>query len=73
MESVSYPRVTAPYLNNYVGRQVMIVAQVAQLRGDTAVLNADGHITVKLNRVSWPSQRRTAQGCMRLLHHPTPF
>lgn len=51
-ESVSTPRVSSPYLDSYVGRNVMIVGQVSQLRGEIAVLNSDGNVTVNLNRVS---------------------
>ncbi|KAM7201723.1 replication factor A protein 3 [Naviculisporaceae sp. PSN 640] len=50
MEAVSTPRVTCAYLNMYVGRNVMVVGKVQQLRGEEAVIDADGNITVHLNR-----------------------
>ena len=54
MEQRSNPRVTAPYLNAFVGRNVLIVGQVMQLRGENAVINADGQIEAILNRVRLP-------------------
>lgn len=54
MESTSTPRVSGPYLDNYVGRNVMIVGKVVQLRGDQAIIDADGNVTAHLNRVSLP-------------------
>lgn len=52
MDAVSTPRVTCAYLNSYVGRNVMIVGKVIQLRGEEALIDADGNITAYLNRVS---------------------
>ncbi len=51
-ESVSTPRVTAPYLDSHVGRNVVLVGKVVQLRGDSAVIDSDGNVTAILNRVS---------------------
>jgi len=51
MDQTSTPRITCPYLNNYVGKNVMIVGKVLQLRGDMATLDADGNVTAHLNRV----------------------
>ncbi|KAK4229819.1 replication factor A protein 3 [Podospora fimiseda] len=48
----STPRVTCAYLNSYVGKNVMIVGKVIQLRGDEALIDADGNITAHLNRDS---------------------
>lgn len=45
------PRITSRYLDSFVGQVVMIVGKVAQLRGDTAVVDSDGNITAQLNRV----------------------
>lgn len=53
-EPTSTPRITAQYLDSYVGRNVMLVGKVLQLRGDSAVLDADGNVTAILNRVSPP-------------------
>ncbi|KAJ2901673.1 Replication factor A protein 3 [Zalerion maritima] len=50
MESTSTPRVTYPYLNNYVGQTVILVGKVVQLRGDAADIDADGTVTATLNR-----------------------
>ncbi|KAK2759670.1 replication factor A protein 3 [Colletotrichum kahawae] len=49
-EATSTPRITAQYLDNYVGKNVMLVGKVVQLRGDSAVLDADGNVTAILNR-----------------------
>ncbi|KAK4179194.1 replication factor A protein 3 [Triangularia setosa] len=46
----STPRVTCPYLNSYVGKNVMVVGKVAQIRGEDAIIDADGNISCKLNR-----------------------
>ncbi|KUI71055.1 Replication factor A protein 3 [Cytospora mali] len=50
MESLPTPRITAPYLDSYRGRNVMIIGRVVQLRGDQATVEADGNITAHLNR-----------------------
>lgn len=52
MEAVATPRVTCAYLNSYVGKNVTIVGKVIQLRGEDAIIDADGNITAHLNRVS---------------------
>ncbi|KAL6922780.1 hypothetical protein FSST1_000054 [Fusarium sambucinum] len=49
-EQLSTPRITAAYLDNFVGRVVMLVGEVTQLRGDQATLESDGTVTVLLNR-----------------------
>ncbi|KAL1872305.1 hypothetical protein VTK73DRAFT_1615 [Phialemonium thermophilum] len=46
----STPRISCPYLDTYVGRNVMIVGKVTQLRGDEALIDCDGNITAHLNR-----------------------
>lgn len=51
MESQPTPRITAPYLDSYQGRNVMVIGRVVQLRGDQAFVDADGTITAHLNRV----------------------
>lgn len=50
-EQFSSPRITAPYLDSFVGRLVTIVGKVTQLRGDQATIDADGIVTAVLNRV----------------------
>ncbi|KAI9149595.1 Replication factor A protein [Paramyrothecium foliicola] len=47
---ISAPRITAPYLDSFNGRHVTIVGKVTQLRGDQAVMDADGSVTLLLNR-----------------------
>lgn len=51
-EQLATPRITAAYLDNFVGRVVMLVGKVTQLRGDQATLDSEGTVTVLLNRVS---------------------
>ncbi|KAK4460210.1 replication factor A protein 3 [Cladorrhinum samala] len=46
------PRVTCGYLNSYVNKNVMVVGKVIQLRGESALIDADGNITAHLNRDS---------------------
>lgn len=52
MESTSTPRISSPLVDSYVGQNVMVIGKVQQLRGDTAVIEAEGQITANLNRVS---------------------
>ncbi|KAF4470679.1 Replication factor A 3 [Fusarium albosuccineum] len=49
-EQMSTPRITAAYLDNFVGRVVMLVGKVTQLRGEQATLDSEGSVTVLLNR-----------------------
>jgi replication factor A3 len=44
------PRITAVYLDNYVDRTVLLLGKVTQLRGDQAIVDADGAVTLILNR-----------------------
>ncbi|KAL7625063.1 hypothetical protein AAE478_004277 [Parahypoxylon ruwenzoriense] len=50
MEQTSTPRVSAALIDSYVGRNVIIVGKVLQLRGDTAFIESDGQIQANLNR-----------------------
>lgn len=61
--AVSTPRVTAPLLDSFVGRNVMLVGTVTQLRGDSAIIDSDGNVTVVLNRVRVTSHRPVTAGC----------
>ncbi len=54
MEVIASPRITCVYLNSYVGKNVIVVGKVIQLRGEEATIDADGNITAYLNRVSLP-------------------
>ena len=59
--SEATPRITAQYLEQFSHKIVCLVGKVTQLRGETAIVDADGQITVHLNRVSEahsPSRRR---------------
>lgn len=47
----STPRINASYLENFQGSRVRLVGKVVQLRGDTAVVDSGGQITLVLNRV----------------------
>ncbi|KAK1237019.1 hypothetical protein MKX07_000441 [Trichoderma sp. CBMAI-0711] len=49
-EQMPAPRITASYLDSFVGRVVTIVGTVTQLRGDQATMDADGIVTILLNR-----------------------
>ncbi|KAI9799850.1 MAG: hypothetical protein M1833_003772 [Piccolia ochrophora] len=51
-ESLSTPRITAPYLSNFTNQNVRVVGRVAQLRGEHATIDAEGEITLRLNRDS---------------------
>ncbi|KAI0199396.1 replication factor A protein 3 [Astrocystis sublimbata] len=44
MESVSTPRITANMLSSYVNQNVIIVGKVLQLRGESALLDANGEV-----------------------------
>ena len=45
------PRITAAYLEQFIGKTVRVVGKVVQLRGETAIVDAGGQITVHLSRV----------------------
>ncbi|KAI1266717.1 hypothetical protein F5Y18DRAFT_382388 [Xylariaceae sp. FL1019] len=49
MDSVSTPRISASMLDSHVGANVMVVGQVIQLRGETALLNAGGQISLLID------------------------
>jgi replication factor A3 len=51
-EPTSTPRVTAQYLDAHAGKHVMIVGNVIQLRGDSAVIDSQGNVSITLNRAS---------------------
>jgi len=50
--SESTPRVSAPYLEQFAHKTVRVLGKVTQLRGEQATIDANGSITVHLNRVS---------------------
>ena len=45
------PRINAQYLESFINQTVRIVGKVASLRGEIATLDAQGSITIHLNRV----------------------
>ncbi|KAI1420159.1 replication factor A protein 3-domain-containing protein [Xylaria sp. FL1777] len=49
MESVSTPRISANMLDSHVGQNVIIVGKVMQLRGESALLDANGQVNAILN------------------------
>jgi replication factor A3 len=51
MEAVSTPRISADMVDSYVGQNVIVVGKVMQLRGDSAILDANGQVNAILNRV----------------------
>jgi len=50
MEPISTPRVSCRQLDTFVGKNVLVVGQVIQLRGETALLETEGQVTCLLNR-----------------------
>ena len=53
MNPEATPRITAPYLESFANQgAVRILGKVLELRGDRATIDAGGHITILLNRVS---------------------
>ncbi|KAL5612905.1 hypothetical protein BROUX41_004018 [Berkeleyomyces rouxiae] len=49
-DNISTPRITGAYLDKYVDHNVILVGRVVELRGDTALVESDGMVTVLLNR-----------------------
>ncbi|CAO2651807.1 Nn.00g000900.m01.CDS01 [Neocucurbitaria sp. VM-36] len=52
MDHPQTPRILAPHLQTFQHRIVRILGKVVQLRGDSAVIDAGGHVDVILNRDS---------------------
>ncbi|PSS13139.1 hypothetical protein M430DRAFT_105547 [Amorphotheca resinae ATCC 22711] len=51
-EQISTPRITSQYLDAFTGKTVIITGKVTQTRGDTALIDSEGVVTVLLNRDS---------------------
>lgn len=51
MASEATPRISAKYLESFTSQTVRILGRVVSLHGETAVLDAQGSITLHLNRV----------------------
>ena len=64
-DNVSTPRVSLQYLDAFTGRTVIITGKVTQTRGETAVVDCGGEITVLLNRVRPSSPEHTSS------YHPS--
>jgi hypothetical protein len=55
MDHPQTPRILAPHLSNFQHRIVRILGKVVQLRGESAIIDAGGHVDVILNRVHTPA------------------
>ena len=51
MGSEATPRINAHYLDSFANQTVRILGKVTSLHGETATVDANGSITVHLNRV----------------------
>lgn len=51
MASDATPRINAKYLDAFANKTVRVLGKVVSLRGETAMLEANGSIVVHLNRV----------------------
>lgn len=51
MASEATPRINYKYLQQFLNQTVRILGKVVSLRGETAIVDANGHITIFLNRV----------------------
>ena len=56
MDHPQTPRVLASHLEQFRHRIVRVLGKVVQLKGESAVIDAGGHIDVQLNRVRWTLQ-----------------
>ncbi|KAI0397338.1 replication factor A protein 3 [Xylariaceae sp. FL0594] len=52
MEAMSTPRISADMLDSYIGQNVTVWGKVMQLRGESALLDANGQVHAILNRES---------------------
>ena len=51
MATEATPRINSRYLETFLHQTVRIVGKVSALHGETATLDADGPVTIHLNRV----------------------
>ncbi|RKF58471.1 Replication factor A protein 3, partial [Erysiphe neolycopersici] len=49
-ELIYTPRITSSHLDSFTNRTVRLLGKVMQLRGDTAIVDSDGNVTLHLNR-----------------------
>ncbi|KAI0546279.1 replication factor A protein 3 [Xylaria curta] len=61
MEARSTPRICASMLPSYVGRVVIIVGKVLELRRESALVDANGEIDIILNMASRLTTGNAAQ------------
>lgn len=47
---ISTPRISSSHLDNFTGQTIRITGKIMQLRGDTAILDSEGNVTLLLNR-----------------------
>jgi hypothetical protein len=52
-EAISTPRITSAYLDSFTGKTVRMIGKVVQLRGEQAIIDSEGNVTIHLNRVSY--------------------
>ncbi|RKF55147.1 Replication factor A protein 3 [Golovinomyces cichoracearum] len=49
-ELISTPRITSSHLDSFTNRTIRLLGKVTQLRGETAIVDSDGNVTLHLNR-----------------------
>lgn len=67
-EHLAAPRITASNLDAFVNKHVSIVGKVTQLRGEQATIDADGNVTILLNRVHNILLRRSPSRSSFIIH-----
>lgn len=50
-EAISTPRINSSYLDSFTNTTVRMTGKVVQLKGEQAIIDAEGNATVHLNRV----------------------
>ena len=53
MASEATPRINSQYLDSFTNQTVRILGKVTSLRGETATIDANGSVTIHLNRVQY--------------------
>ncbi|KAI9743842.1 MAG: hypothetical protein M1818_002576 [Claussenomyces sp. TS43310] len=51
-EAITTPRINASYLDSFTNQTVRLIGKVVQLRGEQAIVDAEGNVTAHLNRDS---------------------
>ena len=73
MASEATPRINAHYLDSFTDQTVRLLGTVTSLRGDTATLDANGSVTIHLNRVLPPSPPPSIPYPFPSLSYPIPI